>query len=205
MQSITQSQLAALLYATSKTQLVSLVSVTEPAMRKRGNPYATARKVSLITGVVNFSYSRAVNRQRAREYAGRGPSQRPPQRFRALRRSWGKRIQNTPLVSLEVETEEDTELELYLEVKCERRHFLFFDPKTRKRIQDEVISPFLRKHERNPRQGLEREVVLRDYRLDHIAELTIAGSQYRISPASTELLRYLPPKKPTRKPTASKA
>lgn len=186
MKSITQSELQALFFATNKTQIVSFVSVTDPAMRMRDNPYRSARKVSIVNGVVNWIYSRTVNRQRERE--------QKTMDFKALERKWGTRIKHTPLVSHFVGDEGETRL--YLEVKVERRSFLYFDPVTKKRIDEALIAPFLKDPEPNDRQDLEREIVLRDYRLTNIAELRIAGEEYTIAPAAKELLSYIPAPKP---------
>jgi hypothetical protein len=184
--SITQSELEALFFATDKTQFVSFVSVTDPSMRKRENPYSKARKVSLVVGVVNWTYSKTVNRQRGRE--------QKVMNFRALERKWGTRVKGTPLVSHVVADQGETRL--YLEVKVERRTFLYFDSETRERIDEAAIEPFLKDPDPNPRQDLDREIVLRDYRLISIAELTLGGEQYRIAPAADELLTYIPAPKP---------
>lgn len=189
MKSITQSELESLFFATDKAQFVSFVSVTDPSMRKRDNPYSTARKVSLVNGTINWIYSRTVNRQRGRE--------QKVMDFRALERKWGSRVKGTPLVSHVVADQGETRL--YLEVKVERRTFLYFDPETHQRIDESLIEPFLKEPDPNPRQDLEREIVLRDYRLTSIAELTIGGEQYRIAPAAEELLTYIPAPKPKAK------
>jgi hypothetical protein len=187
--SITQSELERILFATKETQFISFVSVTDPDMRKRANPYFGTRKVSIVVGVINWTYSRTVNRQRGRESK--------PQTFRALRRRWGTRLHGTPLVKRSVETDEGEEdITLYLEVKIERRTFHYFNPKTRRRVKESSLAKWLKKAERNERQGVEREIVLRDYKLANIAELTIAGQQYRIAPAAEELLTYIPAPKP---------
>lgn len=186
MKAISQAELEDLFFATDKTQFVSFVSVTCPAMRKRQNPYPNAKKVSLVVGVVNWTYSKTVNRQRGRE--------QKTMNFRAMERTWGTRIKGTPLVSYVCGAEGETRL--YLEVKVERRSFLYFDSETHQRIDEELILPFLREHEPNSRQGVDREIILRDYRLLHIAELTIGGAQYRVAPAAAELLTYIPAPKP---------
>lgn len=189
MKSITQSELEALLFATKETQFVSFVSVTDPDMRKRDNPHPDARKVSIVVGCINWTYSRTVNRQRGRE--------QKVMDFRALERKWGTRVKGCPLVSHVVADQGETRL--YLEVKVERRNFLYFEPETAKRIDAKLLEPFLKEPDPNPRQDLEREIVLRDYRLLNIAELTLGGEQYRIAPAAAELLTYIPAPKPKAK------
>lgn len=185
MKSISQRELEALFFATDKTQFVSFVAVTSPAMRKRENPHPDARKVSWVNGVLNFTYSKTVNRQRGREQKRMD--------FTALERKWGMRVKNTPLVS---HCTVEGESRLYLEVKVERRRWLYFDPKTNTQINEDVLAPFLREPEDNPRQQLDVEVIMRDYRLTNIAALNMGGEEYLIAPAADELHTYLNPPKP---------
>jgi hypothetical protein len=188
MKSITQDELEALFFDTDRTQFVSFVSVTDPDMHKRKNPHPKARKVSIVVGVINFQYSRTVNTQRTRE-------QRTAD-FKALRRKWGKRLKGCPLVKHAKKGE--SEERLYLEVKLERRSALYFEPTTGKKIKESKLAPFLKGPDSNPRQQLNREITLRDYRLTSIAELTMNGKQYRIAPAAAELQTYIQAPKPMR-------
>jgi len=185
--SISQSQFESLLFATHSCQFISLTAVTDPAMRKRQNPYLGARKVSLVVGAINWQYSRTVNRQRGRE--------QKLMDFKALERTWGTRIKQTPLVSHVCGP--DGETRLYLEVKIERRSTFYFDRNTHQRIDEAAIEPFLTKPDEQPRQGLDREIVLRDFALKNIAELSMAGEQYTIAPAASELQLYFPAPKPS--------
>lgn len=184
--SITQRELERMLMATDRCQFVSLTCITDPEMRKRNNPFFGAvRKVSIASGVVCWQYERTVNRQRSREGA--------PTDFKARRRAWGSRIKNTPLVSHV--TADGGETRLYLEVKIERSHAHYFDRTTGKKIEGdslEALRKYFPKRSGSGRQHVERPVVLRDYRILNIAELTIAGKRYKIAPADAELAQYFP-------------
>jgi hypothetical protein len=190
--SIDQVQLEQLLYATHRSTFVALTAVTAPAMRKTKNPHLNARKVSILTGVLCWHYTSTVNRQRAREYR--------PTDFKALRRSWGRRIKGTPLVTHKRRPSkrdlEDHPHRLYLEVKIERRSVHFFNPDTKKKIQPGRIKPWLIVPSKT-RQELDCEITLRDFALENIAEITIGGERYTIAPAAEELQRYFPAPKPT--------
>lgn len=185
--SISQSELESLLYRTPDCQFISLTAVTDPKMRKRHNPYPDARKVSLVVGVINWQYARTVNRQRGREQKRMD--------FQAVERAWGTRVKHTPLVSHVVGDAGETRL--YLEIKIERRSTFYFDRHTHQRLDDAVLAPFLIEPGSQPRQDLEREIVLRDFALAHIAELAMRGEQYTIAPAASELQLYFPAPKPS--------
>lgn len=183
MPSIRRKKLESLLFGVSQSTFVSLTTVTQPDMLKRGNPFAeVARKVTIVVGVIAWQYGRTVNRQRERESR--------PTDFQAMPRQWGQRIKNTPLVSHVVGEEGETRI--YLEVKIESRTAHYFDRETNQRIPEDQLQPFLRP-DSPTRQNLDREVTLRDYRLDHIAELTLNGTRYTIAPAVSELRKYFPP------------
>jgi hypothetical protein len=198
-ESTTQLQLERILMATNRCQFVSLTAVTDPDMNKRNNPFAGfARKVSFATGVICWQYSSAVNRQRARESTGN----QPVAKFVSMPRTWGSRIKGTPLVSYQTENE----VRLYLELKRQAVQFHYFDRHTHHRIDLAELTPFLTKREtESNRQEVDQQVVLRDYRLINIAELTLAGIRYTIAPAAAELQAYFPKAKAARPQTSRRA
>lgn len=176
---LTQKQLETRLFGIQDTQFVGLTTLTVPDMRKRGNPFHdSVLKISTVNGVINSKYTRVVNRQRVRESKAAN--------FRALERQWGTRIKSTPLVSHC--TADGTTL-LYLEVKLERRSWEFVDSETGAIIPEENLQPFLTPRRKSARQDLNREVVLRDYRLDHIAIVRIGGDVWRNRKCWEQLLR----------------
>lgn len=192
--STTQLQLERILMATSRSQFVSLTAVTDPDMRKRNNPFVgVVRKVSMVVGVICWNYASAVNRQRVRE-AGSAAS---TTRFESVPRHWGSRIKGTPLVSHV--SAGDGQTVLYLEVKVQSRTVHYFDRDTHCSINRDDLHPFLTSREtESNRQGVDRQIVLRDFRLTNIAELTLAGIRYTIAPAATELQNYFPKAKAAR-------
>ncbi|GAB5444348.1 MAG: hypothetical protein Fues2KO_46970 [Fuerstiella sp.] len=189
-QAITQRKLEQMLMATNRCQFISLASITDPDMRKRNNPYhGSVRKVTFARGVINWQYERTVRRQQVRE--GQAESLADAD-FKAHARQWGSRIKHTPLVSHTAGA--DGEQRLYLELKREAFTPHYFDRNTGQRLTDiqlAELDKFLRE-ERPGRQPVAKPVVLRDYRLDRIAELTMSGTRYTIAPAATELQTYFP-------------
>jgi hypothetical protein len=174
--SLTLPQLKNRLLKVGKSQPVGMTTVTVPDMRKKGNPYfGHVLKISELTAFVGFRYSKAVNAQRVRE------DKKPT--FESLPRAWGERIYKTPVV----EYGED----FYLELKLQARRSQIRDIHTHEIIPPDLISKYLTPIRKNKRQKLNREVVLRDYRLDHIAELRIDGQVWRVRKGWNLLQRLL--------------
>lgn len=170
------------LFGVSKCQFVGLTALTAPDMRKTGNPYAgTTVKISRVSGCINWRYESAVRRQQARENR--------PADFQSQPRKWGNRIDGCPLVC---HVRPDVGVTLYLEVKVEQVTAGYFSTNTGQRIDDALLRPFFPKKSAS-RQGVDREVQLRDYRLDHIAELRIAGEDWHVTPLWFEYQTYMNP------------
>ena len=82
---------------------VTIVSRTEPAMRKTDNPFVGKLfKVSKVSGTINWQYGHEVNRQREREggfdIVDGQPVVATVEVFKAHDRKWGTRIENSPFV-----------------------------------------------------------------------------------------------------------
>lgn len=167
--SLTQSQLESRLFAIDKASPIGLTAVTEPKMHKLNNPFVgRVLKISRVNGFIGWRYSRAVNRQRTREH-------KTPD-FTAEPRGWGQRIKGTPLVALV--TDEGRTL-LYLEVKVQTRTEEYRDRHTGEPVEERELRKFLIPPAKSHTQALNRDVVLRDYRTDHIAELRIDAQIWR--------------------------
>ena len=172
-------QFEARLFATESTQAVGLTTVTVPEMRKRGNPwFGGVSKITTVNGFINSKYTRVVNRQRTREDKAAN--------FRAVERAWGIRIKGTPLVSHS--NVEGTVL-LYLEIQVTHRTWEYRETDTGTLIDEDQLRPFLKPRRPQRRQGLDREIMLRDYRLDHIAEMRIGGEVWRVRKCWQQLQR----------------
>lgn len=160
------------LLATSTTQFVGLVAVHEPEMpvKRRTNPYRDkVIKLSRANGAINWRYASSVNKQRKREDK--------PADFKSDPRTWGNRVNSTPLVIWLMDG-----VQFYLELKRQNIERWYFHSETLEPIEESELLPYFPKTIKSRRQKLEREVILRDYRLDHIAELTIGGQTWQIEP-----------------------
>lgn len=167
---LTQTQFQSRLFGLSKATAVGMTAVTVPEMRAKENPFfGRVVKVSRVNGFINWRYARTVNRQRTRE-------DKTPD-FAAVPRSWGHRVKGTPLVAL-VTAEGQTLL--YLEIKVQMRSTDFRDRVTGELIGLRDVKPYLIPPAKAVRQQIDRDIVLRDFRLDHIAELRIDAQAWRV-------------------------
>lgn len=157
---VNQVQLRKNLEKKKGARIVSFIAETVPDMRKTGNPFiGKVKKVSHVNGLINWIYSNAVNRQRERE-------EKVPD-FVPLRRSWGERLRGRPFVAHKGR--------LYLEVKVQKsiKHEYFIDGKPATEQEQEEIKSFLSKKEEGTRQQLDNPVILRDYKLENIKQVSI--------------------------------
>lgn len=121
-------------------------------------------KISRVQGIAgkSVSYSSAVNRRL--EKAGL------PETFEAAPRKWGSRIENTAIV--------EHKGNLYLEIialRCLSTVYVIAGPNGNRIVRKNQIERFLRPVAESARQseaGLEeKQVILRDYRIDRIREI----------------------------------
>lgn len=150
------------------SKIIGLTTITEPKLKK-GHPEGVV-KISRINGVINCDYSNCVNNQRERE--GQSPD------FIPEPRAWGTRLTNLPMVS---HVTKDGDHRLYLEVKVQRVISTEYK-QYGKVIPYEMIKPFLYDKKSNvEHQGLDKEVVWRDYLVKNIISIDLDGHGYIIS------------------------
>ena len=132
------------------------------------NPFHSVAKLSVVNGFTGFDYEASVNRQHVREGT--------EATFAAQERAWGT-VVSPALV--------ENKGEFYLRLKVERTAKPVY--LTRKTAESpwlvtpkETITPFLPPPSTAPSQGLEREVVYRNYKLASLVSLSMDGSKYRI-------------------------
>ena len=145
---------------------MTIVATVVPSMRKTGNPfYGRVTKTSTVNGMIGFKYENSVNNQRKRENIGK--------EFVAEPRKWGVRIAGTPIVEHKGQS--------YLEVKVQRVFDTVYCVDNRLACDEEIkaIKGFFPTNKDN-RQEVEKPVILRDYCLDSINEIRIAGKWYTI-------------------------
>lgn len=160
MKTITKKDLIALLDDIKGATFATIVTDTDARLKKTGNPFrGPVRKVSTVNVTLGFQYESSVNRQRAREDA-------EPD-FKAEPRQWGKRV--TPILVMH-------KGRIYLETKVERSQARYVDA-AGWTLDNTEVRPFLPSRGKS-RQGVNREVIVRDYSLDSIRSISMKGEQY---------------------------
>lgn len=146
------------------TTAISFDAVTDARLKKTGNPIPLpCAKWSKVNGMIGYNYENSVNNQREREGSERD--------FDAAPRQWGTRIH--PCV---VEHKGN----FYLTVKIERvlEQPRYFDANGKEREIMEV-KPFL-PSKGATRQGVEKEVIHREYGIENIRNLRMGGKRIEI-------------------------
>lgn len=171
MKTITKQELIERLMNTKGTTIVSIETKTTPRLLKTDNPYWNKEnkqwhltKLSRVNGIVGWIYSNSVNNQRVRE--GKEDN------FQAEERKWGKRIQGTPLV--------DHKGNKYLELKVENKYKSVYLDDEGEVVDDSVVKQYESSSSSKSRQGVEKEVVLRDYKIGSINTITMGGETYKV-------------------------
>jgi hypothetical protein len=154
---------------------VSFVAETIPELRS-GNPFGGTqrthrlRKMSRVSGMIGFSYENAVNNQRGREETPIDPITGEVETFVAEARKWGVRRAGTPFVDHKGAT--------YLEVKVERSLHCEYRLDDGTPVDAAIVAAWLPEKKEGTRQMVEKPVILRDYTLDNLREVTINGQTY---------------------------
>jgi hypothetical protein len=172
---------------------VTIVTRTEPTLTGgKKCPFAGLVKVSTVNGMINFNYENAVNRQRSREGNA--------EVFESASRKWGKRLYETPETAARrnprhlpfvaknwkedtITVDEFNEIpndELYLEMKVENSGDYIY-MLNGEEIPKEKVAPYLPKKKEGERQDVEKTVILRDYKIENVEQITIDGESYKIA------------------------
>lgn len=176
----TNTQLLNRLRKTSDCTFISLRAVVSPTMSKTGNPFhGRVLKVVSAAGTINLRYARAVNLQRSRE--------QKPADFKARERSWGTKLPDCPVVEY---THEDGATRFYLDFKIQSRVDQYREIETGRLITKDQLEPWLRPPQKT-RQGVEKRIAWRDFRIDRIVEMKIKGDVWQVRSGMAKLERLL--------------
>lgn len=167
---ITVSDLQKRLSEVKGAKIITIMAKTPVKMRKTSRlngdscPFQTIHKISRVNGIINHNYENSVNKQRERE-------EKEPD-FQAVSRTWGEHIPGTSFIKHNEN--------IYLILKVERAFdTVYIDEKDRIRTKAE-ISEFEYQKSDSSRQGLDKEVVYRNYNLTNIRGLIMNGETHVI-------------------------
>lgn len=179
----------ALFNTQSNPTIATLTTCTIPAMVKKDretkqpNPFiGRVLKRSKVNGIVGgWNYASAVNRQRLREANPQTVAEvEAVPDFEALPRSWGTRVPNSGLV----QHGNKYYVELKVERSLETTYLIDGQPATDKQLEE--LKKFLPKKSESTRQGVEKQIILRDYALESVVGVKMNG-QYFAADHSVEI------------------
>jgi len=163
-----------------RAAFATFTAETTPRMRKtedgRGTPYnefhdddgnCLVTKRSRVNVTINFNYGNSVNYQRERE---NGEDHEP---FEPEPRQWGERVEGTPLV--------EHKGSFYLEAKVENVLETEYIGPNGNVIPREDMEEYLYSSSGSSRQGVEDPVILRDYKLKSIRQISVNGDDFIVN------------------------
>jgi len=171
MKVISRDKLIEVIAVLQGCQPATLVTETDARLKKTGNSFGQVNKLSRVNCMIGFIYENAVNRQQVREGAEHGA-------FEAQAHAWAEHIEGCNWLVKNPKTDE-----LYLVVKVQKslEHPTYIKAISREPLAYEDVKPFLpAKRSNADAQGVEREVIYRQYKLSSIKELHIGGEQYAV-------------------------
>lgn len=166
MKRINQEQFRVILSALKGATPITFTAITEPDMYKKDNPFfGRIQKMFSANVMIGVIYENSVNTARAKEGN--------EEEFVAKPRKWGQRIHGTPLV--------EHKGQYYMETRflnTPHSPTFFLDGKE---IDKSLIAEWLKDSGSNAEhQGLEKEIIIRDYKLGNIKEAKLLGEHYVI-------------------------
>lgn len=172
-ETVTPDQLGLVLMAMRSAAPIAFSALVDARARKTGNDFGVIRKLSSVQAFTGASYEAAVNRQILREGAV-APA------FEAKERQWGERL--SPCL---VRKEDTGDLYLAVHVLRASRPTYLYRPTDKggawTPIAKDRIARFLPAEQSAAEaQGVEREVVYRNYRLDNLVSVSFGGKRYRV-------------------------
>lgn len=161
---LTPQQFVNALMEQKGTTAVSFQATTDAKLKKTGNLFAMpVIKVSEVNGMIGYDYENSVNNQKEREGQER--------EFQVAKRSWGERIH--PCVVTH-------KGQFYITVKIQRvlSSPLYIDF-SGKELESIEVKPFLPAKSKS-RQGVENEVIHREYKVESIRNIRWKGKVIQI-------------------------
>jgi hypothetical protein len=167
---ITRQRLINMFAAMRGAKMCTIITNTEPRMRKTNNPYAgLVTKRCRMNITVGFIYTNSVNKARGKEGND--------QPFVASERKWGQKVPGTPFVMHNGA--------MYVEAKpnAGKPQVEYFHKVSGEVILKETLSQWLQEPSSNAEhQGVseENEVIVRTYSINNITDLIYGGKHYKV-------------------------
>lgn len=164
---ISIDELKTLLLNSTGAVISTLDTKTIPRMRKTNNPFiGDCFKVSTVNVIINFNYENSVNRQRDREESATD--------FKGQERKWG---------TYEGGVFVQHKGNMYLQAKVEKvlnTKYIHEDGSLYSESDVSKLKEYFPPHNPSKTQDLQREVVMRNYKIDNIIGIRCYGKSYKV-------------------------
>lgn len=154
------------------TSIVTILSETEPEMRKTGNPFADKGivKVQFLNGVIGYDYENAINKLAEKE--GKAEREAKP-------RKWGVLTEDRIFVTHKGNW--------YLRMKVEKSTGKRYIDSDGNEVDETLLKPFLvvQSSKSSSQSDLEGKVIERDVKIGHVKTIAFKGETYAIMPSAT--------------------
>lgn len=173
-------ELADRLATRNGAQMVTIIARTQPALKGgKKSPLAgkLVEKQSRVNGMVNWSYENAVNNQRQREQSPIDANGEVEE-FISHPRKWGQRVHKTAFVHHIPKGTDEKRVYVELKVQKSLGYQYFIDGLP---VDENEVTPHLTEKSESSRQQVEKEIILRDYRVSSIEYMTFGGETYAIN------------------------
>ena len=189
---VTTAELIDIIYARKGSTFISVDTVTEPGMNKRGNPFfGGVLKYATRHCHLNYRYDNSVRNQLIRE--GKDPDE-----FFAKPRKWGTPDHNLVRHIPKGKGPEDERIYVHLKLNSITGTRFTFNGED---IDKSVLEPWLKKAKAPlTQEELDRKVLCNDIHVDGILRLRMDGKEYVVN---NDVLR--PEKVDTATPTTADA
>lgn len=169
LQRISSQELILQLSSVVGSQFVSVITETEPRMRKTNNPYnGNVIKRSVQNGLVNFQYDEGVKRRLAKE--GKDPNE-----FESGT-SWHEPVKLNGRLTPFCRHKKTGDL--YFRYQLHNSRSQFFNKNTGDEISKDALTPFLYDSDSYKNQGLDEPLMIITPKLSSIKEITFGGKRF---------------------------
>ena len=183
---ISRTELLGKLFCLNGAEIVTIYTKTYPKMLVKSrkdkmikNPYALIGKVSKVNGLFNVNYANCVNNQLARETEEND--------FKSAKRKWELESYNgSNVIAYKVdkdgnpEFDENGNIKLYLQFNPRNHYYTKYVDGLDNQIKESKIEDFLPKKSSSSRQGTDKEIIWRTYKVQSITAIKMEKVLYVI-------------------------
>jgi len=166
MKKITAEELVKILIGRKGNFFATLVALTAEKNLVKDCPFGSLNKVSCFQANLGFHYTNSLDNQAARE--GKTVE------FDVKPRRWGSRIDKTCLV--------EHKGQYYIEAKPEKSFSVKWIAENGRILSKDEVEPYFKtRSESATQESLDKKVILRDYKVENVMEITMDNETYQVA------------------------